>query len=241
MSARAAGARLLAAGLVALALVVAPGALRHGVAAAPVLDDPDAAELAEELRAATEEQGICYGWVVAVSDDSVFPPVNAADEGSSAGPGRPSPATCPRYIVLRAAVVFTSESSEAEDSASWQINSNVPGAPAADALGDLGLGAADLLGDRDDVALWNAVLALPLLAAQQGLAPFVQLEPNPRPIPAADHPTGSPGSDFLRTTWPLLLGLSVLVLAGLLGLVLLLSLRARPRAAPPPPPSRPPP
>jgi hypothetical protein len=74
-------AALAAAGAAVLSLDVSPaGAL-------PVLESGDAAELARALADATEDQDVCYGWKVEISD---YGGANdGIDEGSSLGVGGP--------------------------------------------------------------------------------------------------------------------------------------------------------
>lgn len=170
-------------------------------AAVPILDQPDAEELAQALAEATDEQGVCYGWEVQVQDESGGP--SGLEAGSSQGPGRPlDRASCPRYAVLQAGVAYTSETSESEDSvSSFGIDSNLPRPPTTDQLAELGYGESSLLSDDDDQAVIDMTGVLPLLVAEAGLAPYVPFEAPTEPIPAADRPTDSPSSDWLRTYW----------------------------------------
>lgn len=163
-----------------------------------LLDDADAIELANKLAEATEDQGVCYGWSVTINDeDRGF----AFDQGSSLGPERrPDDPACTPSVVFVADLLYTSELSEAADSASIRVDSTLPGLSlSGDDFRDFGVTGAALLGDNDDVALVNAVAALPLLVAEAGLAPAVQPEQTTGTIPAADRPTGGGGSDRLRT------------------------------------------
>jgi hypothetical protein len=107
-------------------------------------------------------------------------------------------------VELRASITYTSEWSEAEDSASWQVASTLPEV-GTDDVEDLGLSSGDLLDDgRSGTTLISAVLALPRIASEQaGIAPVV-LEPNPSPLPEGARPTASPGSDWLRENLALL-------------------------------------
>ena len=75
-------------------------------AAGPVIDDPDAIELANALVDATEEHGICYGWDVQIDDQGTF----RTDVGSNLGPGVSVHSEgCERYMVLSVSYVWTSE------------------------------------------------------------------------------------------------------------------------------------
>lgn len=166
------------------------------VGAEPLLQRADAEELAQILAEAADEHDICYGWDVTVNNETG---VIRRDIGSSLGPGREiDPLVCGRYVVFEAYLDYTPESSESSDSATFGVSSNVPGAPTGADLRRVGISSDSLLGDRDDVALFNATAALPLLMAERGEAPALGLDENSEPI-RGDRPTGRPGSDFLRT------------------------------------------
>ncbi len=209
-------------------------------AANPVLDPEDDTEVAAALAEATEVQDVCYGYVLAV-DDGDTGEWGGTYAASSAGEGvRAADADdCADGVVeLVARIQYTSEFSEAEDSASWDLLSDVPGLSIAD-VEDQGLSAESLLDDGSSATtLLNAVLSLPRLAAERaGIEPVV-LEPNASPLPEGARPTGTPGSDWLREHL-VLLALSVgAVLAGLVALVASFP-RGRGRTAPPPRPPRP--
>lgn len=204
------------------AAVVALSLLPSAAVAEPILAPDDAAELAENLAEATGEQEICYGWEANVWDGQTGQ--RLADVGSGAGPDLTvDRQTCPRWIVLLAEITYAAETSESEDRAVMRIESNLPDAPTDESLRQLGISDRDLLGDRDDAALFNAVSALPLLAAQSGLAPYLSAEPNTDPVPREDQPTGKPGSDLTRTYWPLIALAALALVIGLVGIVLTLT------------------
>ena len=202
----------MAGGTLAVAALVVP--LAVPAAALPILAQPDAEELAADLEEATEVQGICYGWRVRVNDaDRVL---SGEDVGSSRGVGKPAQdVSCPRWMVFEATLNYTSASSESEDSATFRVFSNVPGAPLEDKLRTVGVDNAALLGDNDDVAVINATLALPALAAELRLAPPLPLDRNTDDVPEVDRPTGAPGSDWFRTYGTYLALSGVLVVGGL--------------------------
>jgi hypothetical protein len=164
-----------------------------------IMEPGDQAELAQSLADAQAEQGVCYGWDVELNGARV-------DVGSSTGgPGTPlSTAECPKWAVLTAVIRWTCESCEEEDSAYFEVDSNLDDPPTRQDVLDLGYSDADLVGDEDDTTLFEMTGALPLLAAQRGNADPVPFE-TPGEVAAADRPEGSPGSDFLRTKWPQLL------------------------------------
>ena len=202
---------LLAAALLGPLLVAAPAS-----AANPVLDPEDDAEVAAALAEATEVQDVCYGYVLAV-DDGDTGEWGGTYAASSAGEGvRAAEADGCRdgVVELVARITYTSDFSEAEDSASWDLVSDVPGLSISD-VEEQGLSSGDLLDDGASAAtLQNAVLSLPRLAAERaGLQPVV-LEPNASPLPAGAEPTGTPGSDWLREHAVLLAGCVLLLLAG---------------------------
>ena len=207
---------VLAAALLGPLLVATPAS-----AANPVLDPEDDAEVAEALAEATEVQDVCYGYVLAV-DDGDTGEWGGTYAASSSGEGvRATEADgCSAGVVeLVARISYTSDFSEAEDSASWDLVSDVPGLTIAD-VEDQGLSSGDLLDDGASAAtLQNAVLSLPRLAAEQaGLQPVV-LTPNASPLPEGARPTGTPGSDWLREHLALLALSVAAVLAGLVALV----------------------
>jgi hypothetical protein len=200
--------------LVAL-LALAPAA--H----AAVLAEEDAAELATALAEATAEQGICYGWRIAVSDPEGIE--HGLETGSNFGPGEQLDRARPecrdgRFAELVGEVVYTPETSEAEDSASWDVVSNLDDPPTIDDVDALGYESDDLLGDDNDLAIINAAGALPQLAADRGNAAPVPFEPVPREPGTGGEPTGNQGSDLLRERWPLLALCLMLILGGLVWL-----------------------
>lgn len=202
-------AALLLGALLLLAVLAPRSAL-----AVPILDQADGAELAQGLSEAAEVQDVCYGWEVEVEDQSGGP--SGVDAGSSQGPGVVlDRARCPKYVVLKGLVVYTSETAESEDGADIALESNLQKPPTLEDLARLGFSANDLLSDTaDDVALTDMVGALPLLVAEAGEAPFIPFEAQTEPLAAGDVPTNTPGSDWLRTFWwlPVLAALAFVAL-----------------------------
>lgn len=160
-----------------------------------ILEPADAAELVALLADATEAQGICYGWLVEVNDEGGGS--SGSDFGSNRGL-RTRVDDCDRFIVFRAYLIYTSSSSESEDSVLISIDSNVANAPDEADLRRAGVHPDGLLGNNDDLALIKGVSALPLLAAEAGAAKPIPLAPNDAALPEGDGPTGSHGSDWLR-------------------------------------------
>jgi hypothetical protein len=185
----------------ALSAAAATAALTLGstspAGALPILDAADATELAQALAEAREDQDVCYGWKVTVYDYGGA--ADGTDVGSSLGVGQPAiRAECPRYVVFEAYITYTSAASEAEDSASFDVVSNVVGGPTAADLRDNGISGGGLLGADDDQVVANATLLLPALMSEKGLAEPIALEANAQPLPASDRATGTPGSDWMR-------------------------------------------
>jgi hypothetical protein len=196
-------------GLSALLLLAAPA-----MAAADVVFDPaDADDLAATLAEATAEQDVCYGWDVNV-DDAIAG--RSESVGSDKGPGIPvDTSSCSKYVRLDVFITYTSESSESEDSASWDVSSTTGGPTRTDMEG-LDLDWDGLTGDNPDVVIGNAVAALPLLAADKGMGKAIEAAPATGAAPADAAPTNSPGSDFWRNNGTgLMWGIGLLIAGGL--------------------------
>jgi hypothetical protein len=178
----------------------------------PVLDDSSRGELVTALKEAAATQHVCYGYDLAVDDNSDGA-YSGAWRASSLGVGvdAATSSTCKGTVVLHASITYTSDSSESEDSASWSITSSL-GPPYTEDLERLGLQASDLLDDsKSEITLFNAVLALPGLTAAAGLAPAIELDSTPDPAPPDARPTDHPGGDWWREN-----GAAALVLLGVL-------------------------
>ena len=184
------------------------------VGARALLAEGDAIELANKLAEATAEQGVCYGWVVTVNDQDRGV---SFDRGSSLGPAvSPADPACTPAVVFVADLLYTSELSEASDRATIRVESTLPGVTlTGDDFGPFGVNGRALLGENDDVALVNAVAALPLLVAEAGLAPPVQPEQTTGTIPSVDRPTGGGTSDRLRTYGSLYFLAGTLIVGGI--------------------------
>ena len=196
----------------ALALAVVFAVVAAAPADAAILSREDATELAQSLAEASEEQDICYGWEVE-NDFS-----GSSDIGSSTGgPGQllnKSARGCEDgYVLLEGNIHYACDTCEDEDSASIGIDSNLENPPTPEDLEALGLDVAGLYGDNDDTTLVNMVNALPLIAADRGNEPYLEYE-QATTVPATDHATNKPGSDFLRDTWIQLVLFVGLILGG---------------------------
>jgi hypothetical protein len=207
-------------------LLAAPGF----ASAEPVFDGLDAEELAATLTDASADQDVCYGWKVDVSD-----PVTGLDSsvGSNFGAGVPvSSQACGNTVEFIADIVYTSESSESEDSATYDVRSSAPSITRAD-LDALGIDFGGLTGDNVDVVVASAVAALPLLAADAGIAePVAAAVPETGTAPADAQVTDISGSDWWRANGGLVWwGGGLIAAAALFAWWVLRSNRRRPTAA----------
>lgn len=218
-----------------------------GTASADVIFDPaDADELAATLAEAHQAQGVCYGWEIIVDNVSVI----EDSVGSNFGAGRSALASteadsCSATVVLHADIVWTAETSELEDSASYSVSSSNPAGPTTDDLDDLDLISTDgLVGEEVDVDVYKAVAALPLLAADAGIADPIEATPAAEPLPGDAQATNSPGSDFWRSSgMQVLWGALILLAAVVFGVYAIKSSRRAPpvvRSVPRVPPYVPP-
>lgn len=216
----------------AAALCVAPG-----TASADVIFDPaDAEELAATLAEAYQAQGVCYGWEIAV--DNVGVPENSVGSNFGAGVsalGATEGGACKATVVLHADVLWTSETSEQEDTASYSLSSTDQRGPTRDDLDDLDVISNDaLVSETVDVDVYKAVAALPLLAADAGVAEPIQATPAADVPPGDAQATNSPGSDFWRGSGMLILWGSLILLAGVAFAVYVIKYSARFSVARPP-------
>lgn len=207
--------RALLGTLLVLLLAAAPAQ------AVPLLDPADADELAQTLADATEQQGVCYGWRVEVTDGSGGP--SGIDVGSNRGVDQPvdQPVdpSCTRVVEVQGAVRYTCDSCEGEDSSGYSVASNFDGGPTDGDLEALGLSPGSLKNEDGDVALINLVGALPLIVASKGQAAAIAPTDDTAPAPG-DGPTGSPViPDVLRAHGPALIFFLLLILGGIAWLV----------------------
>jgi len=209
-------------GLSAVLLLAAPA-----TASADVIFDPaDADILAKTLAEATAEQDVCYGWDVQVNDavagmsDSV---------GSDRGAGTPvDTSSCSEYVELTVDITYTSASSESEDYASYSLNSS-SGGPTKSDLDELGFDWGGLTGEDPDVVIGTAVLALPLLAADSGMADPIEAAPASDSTSATGSLTDDPTSDWWRNNGTTMLwGLGILLAGGVFAWWVLRSRPPRP-------------
>jgi hypothetical protein len=209
-------------GIVVVVVLFGLGSFGGGGDEPFVFEPDDAGTLVKALAAATEAQGVCYGWVVDVTDPDGG---SFSDSGSSLGAGRRvDPAACPKAVVLTVEVDYTSESSELPDSATSAVAGSGLELNVDPALA-LGLPASALV-ELDDVAIGNAIMALPQFVADAKLAPPVTAVTSAGQLPSDARLTGSPGSDTVRRAWPMLVLCAVLALVGAVWLVA--TLRSKP-------------
>jgi hypothetical protein len=200
-----------------------------GLAAADVIFDPaDADELASVLAEATAEQGVCYGWNVSV--DNVGVPEDSV--GSNRGAGIPIDSACAKHVQLDVNITYTSESSESEDSASYDVSSSAGGPTRAD-MDALDLDWDGLTGEDPDAVIGKAVTALPLLASDKGMAKPIAAAPETGAAPADAQLTDDPGSDWWRGSGGAVLwGVGLILAGGLFAWWVLRTNRARRRTRP---------
>ena len=189
--------------LAAALLLAAPGS-----ASADVIFDPaDADELAAVLTEATKTQNVCYGWHVTVNDVGVVSESFGSDRGAGM---RAQIDDCDSLVEFVADITYTSESSESEDSATHYLVSSASDGPDTADLDALGIDFGELTGENPDVVIAKAVTALPLLAADAGIAQPIEAAPETGAAPADAQLTDDPGSDWWRANggtvmWALIL------------------------------------
>ena len=219
-------------------LVLAVLVLLAGPAAAenPVFDAEGDADVTSSLAEAQQAQGVCYGYLLEVSDPTgqfsgTYASSSAgAGQSASAAPG----ADCPNGVVeLQARIDYASDFSEASDYAAWQLFSSIDSLTIRDVERLTGSNASVLLDDaQSETALLNAVLALPGLVGERTDLPKVMLAPNTDALPADARPTDTPGSDWLRQNGALLF----LCVASVAGGAVALVVARRPTRSPADPP-----
>lgn len=222
-----AGATRRTAGLLAAAgLAVGLAACSDGGGlTVPVPTAEQRSELVAQLAQASKAQGICYGWRLEGTG-------GALSQGSNLGDDVPvdSESTCRSWVEVRASVSYVSDSSEAEDSAYFEVATS-PELTIADQLRD-GLSRfgvdEDAFVDDPALAISVAALSLPLLTAESGAA---KPAPTPSAAPAAQpRALEQAGGDFWRDRW-----VFVLVTAGIVvvaGLTTVMGLLVRRRRSP---------
>ncbi|WP_019629554.1 hypothetical protein [Actinomadura atramentaria] len=196
---------------------------------AVVFESPDTTRLVERATQAKNAQGVCYGWIVdsgVHSDDtSSFADPSGADDaalhqtdveyGSNLGPStdpRREPAQCPRWAVVVATYDYSSVDEE-WTSASVRVVDNIglAGRLPADFPANLGITRTDLISEDGVARVADTISALPLAAAQAGLAPAVPLDSGQNTTATGDRISGA--GDAGKYV-PAAIG-TVLVLAGL--------------------------
>jgi hypothetical protein len=224
------GATAACAGALALA-GAGPAVAQTSTAAAPataagpgaVVDGADRTEIAQSLAEATTETGVCFGYTLRVlgATSGGTTEEQASSGGPDAAPG--AGASCPKgTVAARITLIYTSESSESEDSASVSIDSTVPGLASYVVQGRLRdlelLDEGALLGDDDDLAVRNLAVALPLTL--DDAVPAEDVAPAAATAPNGDRLTGSPGSDWMRAHLVTVLVGAVLLVGALIAIVI---------------------
>lgn len=205
-------ATLGGAGLAVLAMSIAVAV----PARAELLGPHNSRVLAESLAAASQQQGICYGWDVQL--DSNYAPVPSSHEmGSNRGVGVDPrrAAGCDRWVMASFGITYTSQDSESEDAASFSLQSSDDLGVDTGDLRRIGITEDKLLGERDVRTIYNAVAALPQLVAEagEGQAPRAQ-QPANFQLPENARLAGSPGSDYLRNYGVLIVICAVVLAVG---------------------------
>lgn len=211
---RGTGAVLTAAAALVL-LAATPAAAEN-----PVLDVEGDAEVASTLAEAQEVQGVCYGYLLEVRDRDTGQ-FSGAFASSSAGAGQRAAGSpgCDDVVELVASITYTGSLEEAEDSASWRLDSTVGDLAITDVEQATGTDAGGLLDDaRSETVLLNALASLPVLASEQAGLPPVIAEQNTEALPADARTTNPPGSDWLRQNGRLLALSGLALLSGLVAL-----------------------
>jgi hypothetical protein len=188
-----------------------------------VVDGVDRTEIAQSLAEATTDTGVCFGYTLRllgdVSGGTTTEQVSNSGPDTEPGVG----ASCPKgSVVARFTLIYTSESSESEDSASIAIDSTVPDLPSyvvRQRLQDLDLlDEGALLGDEDDVAVRNLAVALPLTL--NDAVPAEDAAPAAATAPNGDRLTGSPGDDWMRAHLVTVLVGTVLLVGALIAIAI---------------------
>lgn len=185
-------------------------------ASADVIFDPtDAQDLAGQLAEATASQNVCYGWNVSVNDPAAGRDTSI---GSNFGANKPlRTGDCADFVSFTADITYTDESSESEDSATYNVTSS-PGGPTTADLDALDLDMGALTGEDPGAPIGNAVAALPLLAADAGIAPPITASPDQNTAPTGAQLTNDPGSDWWRNNGiTLMCGLGIIATAAIFG------------------------
>ncbi|MGW4462245.1 hypothetical protein [Micromonospora sp. NPDC004704] len=194
----------------------ADGETGGGGTAVPPPDPTERADTVVLLSNAHQTQQICYGW-------ELHGQISKVSVGSNLGDGvavEADPTRCPRWVKVIADVVYTSESSEASDHASFWVTSSddLSGIDYVEGLGRFGLTNDDFLADPG-WAICRAAVFLPLLVAESGAAPAVPVKTGPDPSAspqAAPAALPDAGSDFWRDRMAQVLGAGFLFLISVL-------------------------
>ncbi len=167
----------------------------------PTITREDAQAVVDNLAAAYQVQGVCYGWSLSITNFARSGE-RVESVGSNFGTGIelvdiPETVECEGRVRLTAQVTWTSEQSESEDSGSLRIDTEpnaALGPLLTSQLADLGVTVHALI--DDPIEVWaQAMLALPLLMTENGA-----FEPVPPVISPPSSAITAPevGSDWWR-------------------------------------------
>lgn len=160
-----------------------------GTGTTPWLAPQTADALSAELATALEGTRWCAGWVINVQDTYN----RSSDVGSNLGTGTAAH-TCDKWAEITVEVAYTSEASEADDTAGIRVDGHDAALTRSlqehPALLD-GTGYEALLADSGDDAVANAVAGLPAALAELGhIAPLAAA-----PAESADGTSGPDSAD----------------------------------------------
>ncbi len=194
--------------IVLVAVLVTIPATAH----ARMLDPQDAIDLAQTLADVGDDQDVCYQWNVTIRGGS-------GDEvGSSQNPDGPitDPAACTGGIAtFTASLTYTCSSCEAEDSIGsrrLELTGDLAGAFTMRDVDRVSkAGGSALLGNSDDLALRNTMMAIGQLVNDSGRVPRAAFEPSTSGAGTSDGPDRIRRSDWVRINTPTILTAIALV------------------------------
>lgn len=199
--------------LIVLAIVIAiADGTSQPANAATYFDAGEREDLVAQLQEAANQQDVCYSWRLTVRDESgseggidsqlVQPTAQSRQTGS----GRETSA-CRHQLTFLATVVYTADSSESEDYATWSTQG-------VSTPSSLRVSTSRLVSDPG-AEIMSVMPQLPLAAVEMRIAKPVAIEANTEALQADEHLTGSPGSDWVRSNMATLILLAIGFLFGI--------------------------